>query len=96
LEPKVGKLFCILKGKAGYIFGRILKVAKGRQGQFTWISLYTRGMESTVTVYFKKHAAGTLMTLRHTGLPKDDYGRLHSDGWNQFLGMMEGHFAAKK
>ena len=96
LEPKVGKLFCILKGKTAYIFGRVLKVAKGKQLQHTWMSRYTHGMETTVTVNFKKHAAGTLMTLRHTGLPNDDYGRSHADGWDQFLGLMEDYFAGKK
>jgi uncharacterized protein YndB with AHSA1/START domain len=96
LEPKAGKLFCILVGNTAYIFGRILKVAKGNQLRFTWMSPYTHGQESIVTVHFKKHAAGTLMTLRHTGLPNDKDGRLHTDGWNQFLGKMENYFAEKK
>jgi uncharacterized protein YndB with AHSA1/START domain len=96
LEPKVGSLYCIVVGGTGYIFGRILKLAKGKQLQYTWMSPYTHGLETTVTVDFKKHAAGTLMTLRHTGLPNDKDGRLHTDGWNQFLGMMEKYFAGKK
>jgi uncharacterized protein YndB with AHSA1/START domain len=96
LEPKVGSLFCILKGRSGYIFGRILKLAKGKHLQFTWMSVYTRGLESTVTVHFKKHTAGTLMTLRHTGLPNDDYGRMHDAGWTHFLGKMEDHFAGNQ
>jgi hypothetical protein len=53
-------------------------------------------LESTVTVNFKKHAGGTLMTLRHTGLPNDDFGRAHIGGWGDFFGMMEKHFAGKK
>ena len=92
MEAKVGTLFCILEGRAGYVFGRVLKVTTSKQLQHTWLSRYTHGIESTVNVTFKKHAAGTLMTLRHTGLPNDDYGRLHDDGWRHFLGMMEGHF----
>ena len=96
LEPKAGRLFCILVGGTGYIFGRILKITKDKQVQYTWMSPYTHGLETTVTVHFKKHAAGTLMTLRHTGLPNDKDGRLHTDGWNQFLGMMEKYFAGKK
>jgi uncharacterized protein YndB with AHSA1/START domain len=92
LEPKVGKLFCILMGSAGAHFGRILKLAKGKQLQYTWMSRSTRGLESTVTVHFKKHATGTLMTLHHTGLPNDDLGRGHSGGWGHFLTMMEKYF----
>jgi uncharacterized protein YndB with AHSA1/START domain len=96
LEPKAGKVFCILMGSAGAHFGRIIKLTKGKQLQHTWMSRYTRGLESTVTVNFKKHAAGTLMTLRHSGLPNDSYGHGHTDGWGQFLGMIEEHFAGKK
>lgn len=95
-QSKVGGVFCILMGSAGAHFGRILKLAKGRQLQYTWMSRYTRGMESTVTLRFKKHAAGTLVTLRHSGLPNDEGGRGHAGGWGQFLGMLEGHFAGKQ
>jgi len=95
MEAKVGKPFFMVMGSAGAHFGRILKLLKGKQLQFTWMSRYTRGLESTVTVDFKKHAAGTLMTLRHTGLPNDSFGRAHIAGWGDFLGMMEGHFARK-
>jgi uncharacterized protein YndB with AHSA1/START domain len=96
LEPKVGKPFFIVMGSAGAHFGRILKLAKGRSLQYTWMSRYTRGVETTVTVDFKKHAGGSLMTLRHTGLSNDAYGRSHSAGWDQFLGMMEKHFKGKR
>jgi uncharacterized protein YndB with AHSA1/START domain len=96
MEAKAGKPFFMVMGSAGAHFGRILKLKKGSQVQFTWMSRYTRGLESTVTVDFKKHAAGTLMTLRHTGLPNDSYGQGHASGWGQFLAMMEGHFAGKK
>ncbi|HXB98387.1 MAG TPA: SRPBCC domain-containing protein [bacterium] len=95
LERKAGTAFCVVMGSAGAHFGRILKLAKGKQLQHTWMSRYTRGLESTVTMAFKKHAGGTLVTLRHTGLPNDDGGRGHADGWGQFLGMLEGRFAGK-
>jgi uncharacterized protein YndB with AHSA1/START domain len=96
LEPKVGSLYCVLMGSTAYIFGRVLKVAKGKQLQHTWMSRYTHGLETTVAVDFKRHAAGTLMTLRHTGLPNDENGCLHTDGWNQFLEKLEDHFAGKR
>lgn len=95
-EPKAGRLFCILKGNTAYIFGRILKAAKGKQLEYTWMSHHTHGMESRVTVHFRKHPAGTLMALRHTGLPNDGDGRKHADGWGYFWGMMEARFAGKK
>jgi uncharacterized protein YndB with AHSA1/START domain len=98
LQAKVGGLFYVRMGDGHRVphFGRILALEPGSKVQHTWMSPYTRGMESTVTVGFKKHAGGTLMTLRHAGLPNDSFGRAHSEGWGYFLGMVEGHFAAKK
>jgi uncharacterized protein YndB with AHSA1/START domain len=95
-KSKAGSLYCVLVGGIAYIFGRVLKVGKDKLVKFTWMSPYTHGRETMVTVHFKKHPAGTRMTLRHTGLPNDKDGRLHTDGWNQFLGRMENYFAGKK
>jgi hypothetical protein len=53
-------------------------------------------LESTVSVAFKPHKAGTLMTLKHTELPNDAFGRSHADGWGMFLGALERHFEAKR
>jgi uncharacterized protein YndB with AHSA1/START domain len=94
-EPKAGKLFCIIMGGAGAHFGRILKLARGRQLQHTWMSQSTRGLESTVTISFKKHAAGTLVTLSHAGLPNDEGGRGHEAGWGYFLGSLQKHFEGR-
>ena len=53
LAPKAGSVFCILIGKKAYIFGRVLKTIQGKSLQHTWMSSYTRGMESIVTLHFK-------------------------------------------
>jgi hypothetical protein len=45
----------------------------------------TSGLESTVTVTFKKKGKDTVMTLVHSGLPDTDGGRSHEKGWNYFL-----------
>ena len=95
LTAKAGAVFCIMMPGAGAHFGRILKLAKGKQLQHTWMSPYTRGQETTVTIDFKKHAEGTLMTLKHTGLSNDDFGKAHSDGWGYFLGAIEKRFKGK-
>jgi uncharacterized protein YndB with AHSA1/START domain len=92
LERKPATVFCVIMGSAGAHFGRILKLATGRRLQHTWMSRSTSGLESTVTLNFKKHADGTLVSLRHTGLPNDAGGRGHEDGWGHFLGMLESHF----
>ena len=97
LEPKNGKLLYFRGPHSnGGHYGRILKLVRGKQAQFTWMSFYTEGRETTVTVNFKKHAAGTLMTLRHAGLPNNASGRGHQGGWEMFIGMTEKYFQQKK
>ncbi|HVM31760.1 MAG TPA: SRPBCC domain-containing protein [bacterium] len=93
--PKAGNLYCVLVEGTAYIFGRVLKLSKGKEFRFTWMSPYTHGAETRVTVRFQKRAGGTLLTLRHTGLPNDKDGRLHAQGWNQFLVKLETHFGQK-
>lgn len=97
LDPKVGKPFVILmQGSQGAHYGRILKLVKGKQLHYTWVSYYTHGMDSRVSIDFKKHPAGTLMSLRHTGLPNDSHGRGHAGGWGSFMEMLECYFTRKK
>jgi uncharacterized protein YndB with AHSA1/START domain len=66
-------------------YGRFTKLKRGQMIQHTWMSPYTEGLESTVTVTFKKQGTNTLMTLVHSGLPDNANGRAHIDGWNQFM-----------
>jgi len=35
------------------------------------------------------------VTLRHTGVPDDDFGRQHGDGWSFMLGTIEQRFAKR-
>ena len=95
-SPKVNGLFYVLMQGGTPHFGRFTGMARGRQVSHTWMSPYTRGLESAVTVTFKKQGTGTLMTLRHGGLPNDDFGMAHNDGWGYFLGQIEKRFKAKR
>jgi uncharacterized protein YndB with AHSA1/START domain len=95
LDAKLGKPFYILMRQGVPHFGRFLKLAKAKQLQHTWMSPYTRGQETTVTLDFKKHPQGTLLTLKHAGLSNDSYGRAHIDGWGYFVGLLEKRFKAK-
>jgi len=92
LNPKVDGLFYwLVKGTPHY--GRFTEVKRGGRLQHTWMSPYTSGLESMVTVTFKKRKEGTLMTLLHAGLPDSDGGRGHNDGWNFFMDNFPKHFA---
>ena len=93
-NPKADGLFYILgrHGSGVPHYGRFVALARGRQVKHTWMSPFTRGLESTVTVTFVKKGDGTLMTLRHAGLPNDGYGRAHNDGWGHFFDEMGKRF----
>lgn len=73
-------------------FGRFTLIERPHRIQHTWMSRYTLGEESTVTVTFKEKAEGTLMTLLHAGLPDDEVAKAHEDGWNYFLDKLVDHF----
>jgi uncharacterized protein YndB with AHSA1/START domain len=74
-------------------YGRFTELARPKHMQHTWVSPNTLGLESTVTVTFKKQGDETLMTLVHSGLPDTDAGRGHDKGWNYILGEFLKHFA---
>jgi hypothetical protein len=64
-----------------FLYGRFTILDRPSKVQYTWMSLHTRGLESLVTVAFRKKGEDTLLTLRHENLPDDEYGRGHEKGW---------------
>ena len=96
LDARVDGLFFFATSKAPSWphYGRFLAVERNRRTQYTWMSPFTNGLESTVTVTFDKQGDGTLLTLTHSGLPDDDHGRLHDDGWNDCLKTFVKHMGA--
>jgi uncharacterized protein YndB with AHSA1/START domain len=94
LNAKPGGLFYLLGRHGAGVphFGRFIRLSRGRQVKHTWMSPFTRGLETEVTVGFKKQAGGTLMTLRHAGLPNDAFGRSHQEGWGYFFGLVGRRF----
>ena len=91
LQPKVDGLFYWLVNGTPH-YGRFTKVARPGVIQHTWMSPYTEGRESTVTVTFVKKGDETLMTLVHSGLPDNGNGKAHVGGWNEFLDAFPKHF----
>jgi len=91
LDPKVDGLFYwTLKGTSHY--GRFTEIERPGRIQHTWMSANTLGLESIVTLTFKKQGEDTLMTLVHSGLPDTDEGRGHEKGWNHFLEILREQF----
>lgn len=84
LQPKVDGLFYWLYEDTAH-FGRFTEMKRPSRLQYTWMSRYTSGEESTVTVTFEPKGKQTLMTLVHSDLPDDEKAKAHEGGWNFFL-----------
>jgi hypothetical protein len=56
----------------------------------------TKGAESTVTVTMEARGDQTEVTLVHSGVPDDEMGRQHKDGWTWVLSMLANSIAARK
>ena len=91
LNPNVdGFFYWTFRGTPHY--GRFTEIERPHRIQHTWMSPNTLGVESIVTVTFKKKGVDTLMTLVHSGLPDDDLAKSHEKGWNYFLGLFANQF----
>ena len=91
-----GLFFWHMKGISHY--GRFTEMEISTRIQHTWMSPNTLGVESKVTVTFKKQGENTLMTLVHSNIPDSEGGKSHEQGWNYFLGVFLEQFgnAARK
>jgi uncharacterized protein YndB with AHSA1/START domain len=75
-------------------YGRFLELDRPRRIRLAWMSLFTRGLESQVTVSFEAKGQDTLLTLKHANLPDDSYGNGHKH-WEVLLGLLAERFPAK-
>jgi uncharacterized protein YndB with AHSA1/START domain len=98
-KPVVDGLFHIAVKHEGRIwphYGRFLQIDRPRLVEYTWMSEGTKGAESTVAVTFEPRGEETQVTLRHSGIPDDEAGRMHEAGWNWVLGALADSLAAAK
>ncbi|HXN16070.1 MAG TPA: SRPBCC domain-containing protein [Usitatibacter sp.] len=99
LDPRIDALFYFLHvwedGTEIAHYGRFTALERPNKIRYTWMSPYTRGLESIVTVTFQKKGEDTLLTLNHANLPDDELGRMHEQGWGHYLGILEGQFVPK-
>ena len=56
----------------------------------------TKGLESIVAVTFEARGDQTDVTLRHSGVPDDDMGRQHKEGWTWILSMLDECFVTAR
>jgi uncharacterized protein YndB with AHSA1/START domain len=99
LDTKVDGLFYLAMGHEGREwphYGRFITLDRPGKIVHTWVSEGTRGLESIVTLTFAPKGAETEVTLRHAGVPDDDFGRQHGEGWGFVLGAIEERFARRR
>lgn len=95
LNPMIdGFFYWLVRGTAHY--GRFTRLDRGGCIQHTWVSPYTLGHETTVTVTFEKKGKDTLMTLVHADLPDDEKSKSHEQGWNYFLDGFSAQLGGKR
>jgi uncharacterized protein YndB with AHSA1/START domain len=92
---KKGLFYLRAPGAKHYHYGRFTEFKRPGRIQHTWLTWYTLGLESMVTITFKKKGNGTLMTILHSGLPDTAEGRSHKEGWNKFLDLLAEYFEGK-
>jgi uncharacterized protein YndB with AHSA1/START domain len=95
VEVKVDGLFYLAmagQGKVWPHFGRFVRIEQPRMVEFTWMSEGTQGLESTVEVTFEGRGDETEVTLRHAGVPDDEMGRKHAEGWGWVLSQLAEQF----
>ena len=77
-------------------YGRFVRIERPGHVEYTWVSEATKGLESVVAVTFEARGDQTEVTLRHSGVPDDDMGRQHKEGWTWVLSMLTERFAAQR
>jgi uncharacterized protein YndB with AHSA1/START domain len=77
-------------------FGRFTAIDRPHSAEHTWMSEYTHGIETTVSVLFEPVKGGTQMTLVHRGVPDDEMGREHDRGWKSLISRFERQFKGKR
>jgi uncharacterized protein YndB with AHSA1/START domain len=84
------------EGRVWPHYGRFTKLERPRLVEFTWMSEGTKGAESVVTVTLQPRGDQTDVTLRHAGVPDDELGRQHKEGWTWILNALADALAARR
>jgi uncharacterized protein YndB with AHSA1/START domain len=100
IDVKVDGLFYFPvehEGRTWAHYGRFVRIERPSGNvagvtQYTWMSEATKGYESVVTVTFAPIGEETEVTLVHSGVPDDEMGRRHADGWRWMLSLVAQRF----
>jgi uncharacterized protein YndB with AHSA1/START domain len=95
LNMEVDGLFYLAvkhEGRSWPHYGRFVRIERPAVVEYTWVSEATKGVESVVSVTFEARGDQTEVTLHHSGVPDDEMGRQHQDGWTWVLSMLAKRF----
>lgn len=101
VNPQVDGLFYWAvrhEGRVWAHYGRFTQI-NAPQGtvagvvEMTWMSEATKGAESVVTTTFQPLGEETEVTLVHSGVPDDEMGRRHAEGWTWMLNNLAERFS---
>ena len=84
LNPVVDGLFYFAvkhEGRTWPHYGRFVQIHRPRLVEYTWMSEATQGAESVVNVTLVARGEETEVLLRHSGVPDDEMGLRHKEGW---------------
>jgi uncharacterized protein YndB with AHSA1/START domain len=98
LNPVVDGLFYLAvkhEGQTWPHYGRFVSIERPRRVEYTWVSEGTQGVESVVAVTFEPRGDQTDVTLRHSGVPDDEMGRRHQEGWAWVLSKLAERFVSR-
>ena len=98
LNPVVDGLFYLgvkHEGRTWPHYGRFLQIERPRVIEYTWMSEGTKGAESIVTVTMETRGDQTEVTLRHSGVPDDEMGHRHAEGWTWMLTTLAEKYAGE-
>jgi uncharacterized protein YndB with AHSA1/START domain len=99
MDPVVDGLYYIAVDYQNRIwphYGRFLKIERPRLVEQTWMSEGTKGLESIVTFTIEPRGDRVQLTIRHSGVPDDEEGRRHEEGWAGLLEEIEKHLAEQR
>jgi uncharacterized protein YndB with AHSA1/START domain len=84
------------EGRTWPHYGRFVLIERPHQVQYTWVSEATKGVESVVVVTFQPRGDQTEVILRHSGVPNDEMGHQHQEGWTWVLSMLAERFVPRR
>jgi uncharacterized protein YndB with AHSA1/START domain len=91
LDPRPGGVYRVWMDADTVASGEFVEVDAARRVVFTWGWEGDQGVppgSSTVELTLEADGDGTVLSLRHTGLPDGEAAALHEEGWRHFTALL--------